>query len=401
MGSNVVPGFNPVFTAADEVTLGTPVAPANVAAFAAQAISTIRCELGDSQSPETRAKQDRGLSRDMQDGFVAGRFAPVPWNVMTSLKSRSAADAVPAEVALWKAAGIGRTVNAATSFALAPTNTPVESADFVAQTLKRIVGRSPGEMEYEMLTGCFADTVKLEGGDKEVMATFSGFGQKKNTGTSLAPVTMASGVSTTITVTAAESYAFAFGYYIIESEIVLVSEVTYGGTTINVTRAQLGTTGVAHTAQPIYPYIPTGITYAGNPISEALTTTAMLFGITVPVLKWGVIVKTGLSASPGETGSAYFQKVVTRRLDVEANFDLLLKGDDVRLFNRARERTANAVTLIQGTTAGGIITIGLPYTELVAPAAKDSANDSITVSCSLRVRGNAGATPNSFSITLT
>jgi len=400
MGSNVVPGFNPVFLAADEATLGTPVAPASNAAYAAQAISTIQCDLGDAQSPEVRPKQDRGLSRDMQDGFVSGRYAPVPWNVMLSLKTRAAADTVPGEVALWKAAGIGRTVNAATSYVLAPTNTPVESSDFVAQTLKRIVGRSPGEMEYESLLGCFADTVKLEGGDKEVMATFSGMGREKGTGTSLAAVTLTL-AGTTITVTAAESYAFTPGYMICESEVVLVGAVMYGGTTINVTRAQLGTTGVAHTAQPIYPYIPTGITYAGAPISEALTTTATLFGITVPVLKWGVTIKTGLSASPGETGSAYFQKVVTKRLDVEANFDLLLKGDDVRLFNRARERTANAVTLVQGTSAGGIITIGLPYTELVAPAAKDNANDSITVSCSLRVRGNAGATPNSFSVTLT
>lgn len=400
MGSNVVPGFNPVFFAADEAVLGTAVAPANAAAYAAQALSTIECDLGDAQSGEVRAKQDRGLSRDMQDGFVEGRYAPVPWNVMLSLKTRAAADTVPGEVALWKSAGLGRTVNAATSYVLAPTNTPVESADLVTQTFTRIVGRSPGEMEYERLLGCFADTVKIEGGDKEVMATFSGFGREKATGTSVASITVLI-AATTITCTAAESYAYAAGYYICESEVILVGPVTYGGTTINITRAQLGTAAAAHTAQPIYPYIPTGLTYAGNPISEALTTTATIFGIAVPVLKWGVTIKTGLSASPGETGSPYFQKIVTRRVDVEANFDLLLKGDDVRHFNRARSRAANAVTLVQGTTAGGIVTIGLPYTELVAPAAKDSANDSITVSCSLRVRGNAGATPNSFSVTLT
>lgn len=401
MGSNVVPGFNTVLTAADETTLGTPVAPADVATFAAQAISTISCDLGDAQSPVTRPKQDRGPSRDMQDGFVAGRYPPVPWSIQASLKSRADADDAPRELALWKAAGFGRTVNASTSYVLAPTNTPVESADLVTQTFRRFLGRSPGEMEMEMLTGCFADTVKIEGGDKEVMLSFSGVGQKKYTGTAVASITLADGSGTTITVTAAESYAFTEGYYIVESEVVLVGAVTYGGTTINITRAQLGTTGAAHSAKPIYPYIPSGIVYGGSPISEALTTTATLFGITVPVLKWAVDIKTGLEASPGETGSAYFQKVVTKRTDVQASFDLLLKGDDVRLFNRARERTANAVTLVQGTTAGGIITIGLPTTELVAPAAKDNANDSVTVSCSLRVRGAAGATPSALSITLT
>lgn len=400
MGSNVVPGFNPVFLAADETVLGTAVAPADVATYAAQAIATIECDLGDAQSPAVRPKQDRGLGRGMQDGFVSGRYPPVPWSVKTSMKTRSAIDAVPRELALWKSTGLGRTVNGSTSYVLAPTATPVESTDLVTQTFTRILGRSPGEMEYERLLGCFADTVKLEGGDKEVEATFSGMGQQKLTGTALASVTMASGVSTTITVTAAESYAFMPGYYICESEVVLVGAVTYGGTTINVTRAQLGTSGVSHAAKPLYPYIPAGVAYAGSPISEAATTTATLYGITVPVLKWGVTIKTGLSASPGETGSAYFQKVITKRFDVEATFDLLLKGDDVRLFNRARERTANAVTLVQGSAVGGVITIGLPYTELVAPAAKDSANDEVTVSCSLRVRDDTAGN-NAFSLTLT
>lgn len=400
MGSNVVPGYNTVFTAADETALGTVVAPADVATFAAQAIPTVAVDLGDAQSPVTRPKQDRGLSRDMQDGFVSGRYPPVPWSVQSSMRSRAAIDDAPRDVALWKAAGFGRTVNSSTSYVLAPTNTPVESSDFVSQTFKRFLGRSPGEMEYEYLIGCFADTVKLEGGDKEVMQTFSGFGQQKGTGTALASITVTN-VATTITVTAAESYAFTQGYYICESEIILVGPVTYGGTTINITRAQLGTSAAAHTTKAIYPYIPSGISYGGAPISEALTTTATFFGITVPVLDWSVTIKTGLEASAGETGSAYFQKVVTKRLDVEASFNLLLKGDDVRLFNRARERTANAVTLVQGTGTGSIVTISLPTTELVAPAAKDSANDTVTVPCSLRVRGAPGATPSSFSITLT
>lgn len=400
MGSNVVPGFNPIFLATDETTMGTPVAPANVAAYAAAAVATIQADLGDAQSPVVRPKQDRGLGRGMQDGFVAGRYAPVPWSVQASMKTRSAVDAVPRDLALWKTTGLGRTVNAATSYVMAPTATPVESADLVTQTFRRIVGRSPGEMEYEHLTGCFADTVKIEGGDKEVMATFSGLGQVKATAAATT-ITFASGVDTAITVTAAETYKYAAGvYYICESEIVLCTAVTYGSTTVTFARAQLASSGVAHAAKAIYPYIPTGIAYAGTPIGEALTTSATMFGLTVPVLKWAVTIKTGLEASPGETGSAYFQKVITKRFDVEATFDLLLKGDDVALFNRARSQAANAVTLVQGTAVGGIVTIGLPYTELVAPAAKDNANDSITVSCSLRVRDDTNGN-NAFSITLT
>ncbi len=400
MGSNVVPGFNPIFIATDEVTLGTPVAPANVAAYALAALATIKCGLGNAQSPAVRPKQDRGLGRGMQDGFVAGRYDPVPWSVEASMKTRSAIDAVPRDLALWKSTGLGRTVNAGVSYVLAPTATPVESADLVTQTFRRILGRSPGEMQYEHLAGCFADTVKIEGGDKEVMATFSGMGQVKATAAATT-ITFASGVDTAITVTAAETRKYAPGvYYICESEIVLCTAVTYGSTTVTFARAQLASSGVAHAAKAIYPYIPTGIAYSGSPISEATTTTATMFGITVPVLKWAVTIKTGLSPSPGETGSAYFQKVITKRFDVECTFDVLLKGDDVALFNAARAQTANAVTLVQGTAVGGVVTIGLPYTELMAPEAQDSANDEVIVSCSLRVRDDTNGN-NAFSITLT
>lgn len=401
MGSNVLPGFNPVFFAADESALGTAVAPADVAAFAAQAIATIECDMGDAQEPETRAKQDRGLGRGMQDGFVAGRFPPVPWNVMTSMKSRADADDAPRELGLWKAAGFGRTISGGTSYTLAPTATPVESADLVTQTFTRILGRAPGEMAIDRLYGAFADTVKIEGGGAEVMLAFSGMAQAKALGTALASITVTD-VATAIVVTAAESYAFPLngGYYIVESEVVLIGSVTHGGTSIPITRAQLGTSAAAHNATPIYPYLPAGVAYGGAPISEALTTSASLYGITVPVLKWAVTIKTGLKPSPGETGNAYFQKVITTRFDVECTFDILLKGDDIRLYNRARARTANAVILRQGTTAGGIVTVNLPYTELVAPAAKDNANGEVTVSCSLRVRDDTAGN-NAFSIVLT
>lgn len=401
MGSNVIPGYNPVVFLADETTLGTPVAPANVAAFAAQAIATIEDDVGDAQTPDTRAMQDRGLGRDMQVGFVSGRYPPVPWSVMTSMKTRADADDAPRELALWKAAGLGRTVNVGTSYVLAPTGTPVASSDFVPQTLQRILGRSPDEMMLDRLFGCLCDTVKIEGGDKEVMLGFSGFAQKKIQGTALASITITD-VATAITVTAAESYAFPEegGYYICESEIILVTAFTHGATSIPITRAALASSAVAHTAKPIYPYLPSGVAYSGAPVPESLTTNFVFAGDAFPVLKWGVTIKTGLAFTQHETGNAYAPRVKANRFDVDCSFDFLLKGDDVRKYNRARARTATACSLVQGTSAGGIITIGLPYSELKALPAKSNANDSITVSASLRVRGDTAGN-NAFSITLT
>ena len=400
MGSNVVPGYNPVLLVAGESSFGTAPTPANVAAMAAWAMPTIEAKMGPVQAPVTRPKLDRGLGRDMQDGFVSGRYDPVPFNVMTSMKSRSAVDASPIELALWKAAGFIVTTNSGVSTVLTYGDTPIESGDFVSATLIRLLGRSPGEMEYSRLTGCFVDSVSIEGGDKEVMLGFSGFGQAGVKGTALASITLANGSGTTLTVTAAESYALAPGYYICESEIILVSAPSYGSTSVTIARAQLGTTGAAHSAKPLYPYIPTGISYSGSPISEALTTTFTFDSGAFRVLSWKLDIKTGLAALPGETGSAYFQGVKATRVDIKPTLTFVLKGDDVRKFNKARERTSMAMSIVQGTSAGGVLTISLPYTELVAPAAEDNANDTITVSAELRVRGN-GSGNNGITITLT
>lgn len=403
MGSNVVPGYNPILFVADESALGTAVAPADTAAFGAQALSTIEADMGPVQAPDTRGKQDRGLSRDMQDGFVSGRYLAVPWNVVTSLKTRGDADDAPRELALWKATGLKRTVNSSTSYVLSPSNTPVASLDFVSQTMTRVLGRSPGEMELERLLGCFAESVKLEGGDKEVTATFSGQAQQKGVGTGLASISLADGSATSLTVSAAESYALCEGLYICESEIIGIGSVTYGGTSVSIQRGMLGTSGAAHSSKPLYPYIPlSDISYAGTPISEALTTTFTFDGGAFPVLNWSVDIKTGLQALPGETGSALpFQGLKATRVDVACSLNFLLKGDDVRKFNKARARTDMAVSIVQGTTAGGIITVSFPHCELVAPTAKDNANDSIPVSATLRIRGSGASTPDSFAITLT
>lgn len=400
MGTLVVPGFDPVALFASESALGTAPTPANVAAMAAYALPTRKMDLGPVQAPEVRAKQDRGLGRGMQDGFVSGRYAPVPWSVEQSLMTRSAVDADPRELALFKAAGLKKTTNGGVSCVFSPSATPEPSTDFVSATLWRLLGRSPGEMEMERLTGCLVESLRIEGGDKEVTLNWSGVGQQKTVGTALASITLASGVVTTLTVTAAESYALAPGYYICESEIILVSAPTYGGTSVTIARAQLGTTGVAHTAQPLYPYIPSGISYSGSPISEALTTNVTLDDdSTFRCLSWSIDIKTGLAPLPGETGSAYFQGVKATRYDVAPSFTFLLKGNDVRKFNKARERTSLAFSVSQGTSAGGIITIAFPYCELVAPKADDNANDTVTVQASLRVRDN-GSGNNAFSITL-
>jgi hypothetical protein len=400
MGSNPLAGYAPVLIAQSEVALGTTPAPADVASFAALALSTVKADLGPVQTPAVRAKQDRGLGRGMQDGFISGRYEPVPWNVMMSLKSRADADDPLRELALWKACGFVITTNAATSVVVSPGADPLPT-DFVPVSLTRILGRSPGEMELETLAGCFAESLRIEGGDKEVMLTFAGQGQHKGVGTSVSSITLADGSTTSLTVTAENSYALTPGYYICESEIILVQSVTLGGTTATIARAQLGSSGVAHSAQPLYPYIPTGISYGGSPISEALTTTVTFDAVAFRALSWAVDLKTGLAALPGETGSALpYQGVKATRYECTPTFSFVCKGDDVRKLNKARARKEIAVSFLQGTTAGGIITTAFPQCEVLAMKVEDNANDTVTVSGQLRCR-DVAAGGSMFSLTFT
>jgi len=402
MGSNPLAGYNPVLIAQSESALGTIPAPADVAAFAAAAVPTIKADLGPVQTPAVRAAQDRGLGRGNTNQFISGRYEIVPWSVMMALRSRADADDPLRELAFWKACGFPITTNAATSVVISQGNTPIESTDFVSLGLTRILGRSPGEMELERLAGCFAESVRIEGGDKEVMLTFAGQGQSKGVGTSVASLSVADGSTTTVTVSADESYAFlGGGYYIWESEIVLVAPATAGATSISITRAQLGSSGAAHSSQPLYPYIPAGISHGGAPISEALTTTVTFDAVAFRCLNWGIDIKTGMAALPGETGSALpYQGVKATRYDVTPSFSFVCKGDDVRKLNKARARKEIAVSFLQGTTAGGIITAAFPQCEAVGMKIEDNANDTVTVSGQLRCR-EVAAGNGMFTLTFT
>ncbi len=371
----------------------------NAASYAALFRSVIGVDIGPAESGVIRAKQDRGLGRAMQDDWVEGRVQPIPWNVVTSLKSRSANDASPLELALYKAAGLKVTTTASTSVAFTPSATPIETGDFAFAELVRLLGSGDADIAFEKLVGCVVREVAFEGGDKEVQATFTGVGKQKYTGGGLDSVTLASGVVTTLTTTAAESYALGAGYYLCESEVILVSP-TWSGTSHNITRAQLGTTGAAHTAKPLKPYIPAGIAYTGAPVPESLTTTVTLDGIALRCTSWKFNIQTGMDLLPGETGSKYSQGAMCKRTEVTASLSVIVKGDDVRWLNKATARKTCALSIVQGTTAGGIITLAAPYTEVVAPPISEPDNGPSEVQLQLRVRDN-GSGNNSFSLTLT
>ena len=159
-----------------ETTFGATQAPADVAAFKTRFLECIGASLGAAaQVGVVRAKQDRGIGRGMSDGFVEGRVEPIDWNVMLALKSRTAGDTPPLELALYRAGGLF-CQDAGSTYTLTPSVTPIESSHFAGVSLQRWLGSGSAAYQSEILRGGVAKSLKWEGGDKELMLTASGSG---------------------------------------------------------------------------------------------------------------------------------------------------------------------------------------------------------------------------------
>lgn len=387
------------FFAVSESTFGATPTPANEAALAARAIEAVSLSLGPSgELGAMRPKQDRGLGRGMQNAWVEGRVQPVAFELAQSVKSRSAVDAAPHELAAYKAAGLKVTTNGSTSVVLSCVAAPVSSGDFAAVSLRRSLGSGLAAYEAEELRGGVVRSLKWEGGDKELMLTASGVGVGKTHHGSLESITV-NNSATSLTITAEESYRLRPGYYLCESEIITVSACAAGGTSATIARGALGSSAAAHTAQPMQPLVPSGIAFTGVPIPET-TCTVTIGGVTVRAMSFSVEYISGLDLTPGETGSKYAQGVKETRYDVKASIKVALSADDVAMLGKVTARTNVAVSISQGTGAGAVATFSMPYCELDPIAVPDTVNDIAIADISLRVRDDSAGN-NALTVTLT
>lgn len=406
MSANPVNSWDMLVLAATETTLGTTPTPANQAAYAALALEAINCSLGPAEVGVIRPKLDRAQGRDQQSGFVEGRVMPIEWSLDTSVKSRAAVDTASPLLPLLKAAGLLHTVNAATNVTITHPGQPLEGGAFAGVSLTRLLGSGLAVHQAEVLRGCVAKALRLEGGGSEVLAKFSGVGIGKTTAAGQAGVlgrldsiTLASAVVTTLTITAEESYRLGLGYYLCESEVIQVTACTPGGTSATIARAALGSTGAAHTAQPLVPYRPTA-TFTGAPIAEA-TSSVTLGGVAARCRSWAVDITTGMDLLEPETGSRYSQGAKYGRIDAKARLQLVLSGEQVSLLGKATARPNLALALSQGSGVGGIFTFNAPNCEVAAFAVPDTANDIAIVDVELRLRGGTGAGNDTWNIVLT
>lgn len=400
MSANPVAAWDLRALVVAESAFGTTPTPA-----AAQALELINMEMGAVQVGDVRPKRDRGVGRGMQAGFVEGRVQPIDWSIEASVKSRSAADTTPDLDVIYKAAGLKRTTSSSTSVAYTLVSAPLETGDFASMSLQRSLGApsvSPTSNHFaEVMRGCITKKLAWQGGDKELTLMASGAGIAKLTCGSIDSATVADNSTTSVTISADDSYKVIAGMYMQwESEIILISAVTRGATSMTITRGALSSTATAHSAKPMYPYYPaSGVSFSGSPISEVVSTVT-IGGDAYRCLSFGIELSTGLEHIPGETGSQYSQGVLVKRFDVTASLKLMLKGNDVQLAGYANSRAAVAATIVQGSGAGSINTFSLPYCEVVGFSTPAPGNDVAIVDVTLRTRDNTSGN-EAWAMTLT
>ena len=386
--------------AISETTFANTPTPADAAAYKAPFLQVISANLGPAaQVGVVRPKQDRGIGRGMTEGFVEGRVEPLDFNVMLSVKSRTANDTAPLELALYKAAGLN-CQDAGSTYTLTPSMTPIQSSHFASVSLHRFLGSGLAAYQAELLSGGVCRSLKWEGGDKELTLTASGAGVKKQS-QGMVTATFADGSTTTMTLASTEdSYRIGLGYFLIESEIVLITAYTAGSTTATATRAQLGTTGAAHTAADAFPYIPALTSqFTGSPISEA-TSSVDLAGVSgVRCINWGFELQTGMDLLPGETGSQTIQGALYKRMDAKLNLRLVLSQQQLTMIGRARSRPSIACTVNQGSGTGSLFSIACAQGEIANFTVPDTANDVAVVDVGLRLRDSTAGN-DMFTVTL-
>jgi hypothetical protein len=357
--------------AASESAFGTTPAMA-----ASQLLECINLNTGPLEVGRTRPKQDRSLGRGHTQAFVEGRVDPIPFDILTSVKSRADADDSPKELALYRAAGLLQTINSGTNNVFTFPQDPIGSAAFASLSLLRRFGPDSYAYQAEQLRGGVIRNLEFTGGDKELMLRAQGVAIGKYSLGYVASITLADGSGTTLTLSEEDSRKIGPGYYKVESEVILVegTNANIGDTSRTIARAQLGTTGAAHSAVPMVPHFPGSLSPSGTPRSEA-NCTVTVDSVATRALSFALAIETGMDLLPGETGSKYIQGVKSTRFKVGGNVRINYLKECTQWAGKATTRKSVAISIVCGTGTGGIITFTLPQVELRPFPVPDTPND--------------------------
>lgn len=396
MANEAVGGWDSRVLVASEATFGTSPDPA-----ATQAIEQLSTPIGPAaEVGRTRPQQDRNVGRGHTSKFVEGRVEPIPFEIVTSVKSRADADDSPKELALYRAAGLLQTINSSTNNVFTTPADPINGGAFAGLSVRRAFGPAIYRWEAEQLRGGVIRSLEFSGGDKELMLKASGAAIGKYALGEVASISLADGSGTDLTLTANESYRIGPGYYQVEDEIIeVVGAISLmGATTRTIERAQLSSSGAAHASKPLWPYMPAN-TYVGSPISEA-SCVFTLDSVAMRALSAVVSFDSGMDLLPGETGSKYIQGPKSLRYKWSVSLKSVLHREEVMWVGKAVTRKAVALTLVFGTGAGGIVTFSFPQCEIRPFVVPDTANDVSIVDLTIEPRdSSSGNDAASFTLT--
>ena len=171
--------------------------------------------------------------------------------------------------------------------------TPIENDEFASLQLARFLGSAPALAQAEVLQGCVVKSLVWSGGGQEVMVKASGQGISKAHAGRIDSITFASSGTTSVTLSVLDAAKLSPGMAMqCESEAVTVSTVDYTTGVTTFVRGAYSTSAAAHTAKPLYPYVPASLSYGG--VSPSPRPTLRRF--------WAAsarfVSSTGLSSSP-------------------------------------------------------------------------------------------------------
>lgn len=399
MTANAVNAWDRTVLAASESTFGTAV---NLAA--SQALRMVSVAMGKSaQTGNVRPVKDRPSGRGMVSEYLEGDVEPFDFALEYSQRGRSAVDAAAFDLAVLKAAGLKQTINGSTSTVISLVPTPIENGEFASLQLARFLGSGAALAQAEVLQGCVVKSLVWSGGGQEVMVKASGQGISKAHAGRIDSITFASSGTTSVTLSVLDAAKLSPGMAMqCESEAVTVSTVDYTTGVTTFVRGAYSTSAAAHTAKPLYPYVPASLSYGGvSPLSEA-NASAILGTISpIRIIDWTVELTTGMDLLPAETSSQYRQGPKSVRHDVKVKMKAVLSQDRTDLMGLARSRSLLQLTLNQGAGVGGIMSFVLPYCEVMPFEVPDTAGDIAIVDLELRTRNNGTTGDNAMSITLT
>lgn len=380
MASEPVLGWDARCVIAAESTFGTTPDWAS-----ADAIEAINLDMGPTEVGNTRAQKDKTQGRGMTSKFVEGRVDPIAFTLDTSVKSRAAVDTVPKESVLYRAGGLVQAVNGGASVTYTLSSNPTPPS----MSALRVLGTDPTAYHGEQGRGGVIRKLTWAGGDQELNLKAEGLFIGKNHAGYIDSITLADGVGTSLTVSVAEAFRLSANMFMkCESEVFKITSVNYATGVCVIARAQLGTSGAAHAAKPTWPHIPT-LTLAGSPISEA-NVVVNIDGTATRCTKFQLEFTTGVDMLPGESGSRYIQGKKVVRCDVKGTASLVLKREDVTFLGKITQRDAMAFNIVCGTGAGGIVTLNVPFCEMMPTTVPDTQNDVVVCDIEFRARDNAG-----------